>query len=268
MTKPFHALRGLRQKFMSREGRPLLITAISLLLVTIIGITLVSRMGSNRFWQIIFPNKEATIGENKADSAIDDTGGGTIVLPQKNEETVIPIQVNDPKDRQEINESEKIKEEKKKESRKKQENKNPVKDEDKKDLTPVVEQVEENKEPVDDKPNTPARTVKLESKVPVSLYLREPINASTVKEGQFLSFSVTGEVTYAGQTLIEQGAIATGIIKGIGRRKMSITLYSVKSASGDYLPFHDSELSGRIEEMLNNRNYNVFIKKGITARLK
>lgn len=147
---------------------------------------------------------------------------------------------------------EKIKEPKKEELRKE-----PPKEE-----IPVQPEIKKE-EPKPEVAHTP-KTIRLQNRLEVSLYLMQPINAATAEAGQTLQFSVTSPVRYDGETIIENGAIATGRIKNIGNKKMSILFINVTARNGQALPFADAELSGRIVDLLNNRNYSAHLKRGIT----
>ena len=107
-------------------------------------------------------------------------------------------------------------------------------------------------------------TLKLASRIAVDLYLQQAISESTAREGQVLHFTVSRPVLYNGETIIPKGASATGRIKNIGRKKMTIVLNSVNSTSGHSLPFESIELSGRTEDIIASRNYSGTIKKGTT----
>lgn len=111
------------------------------------------------------------------------------------------------------------------------------------------------------------RTVSLMTKTEVSLYLQQSINASTAYEGQGLSFTVTRPVYYNGEMIIEKGATATGRITKAGNKKLGLVISTVTAANGQRIPLQETELSGRIEEILSSRNYSAFLKKGITITL-
>lgn len=111
------------------------------------------------------------------------------------------------------------------------------------------------------------RTVSLLTKTEVSLYLQQSINASTAYEGQGLSFTVTRPVYYNGEMIIEKGATATGRITKAGNKKLGLVISTVTAANGQRIPLQETELSGRIEEILSSRNYSAYLKKGITITL-
>jgi serine/threonine-protein kinase len=122
--------------------------------------------------------------------------------------------------------------------------------------------------PVADEPvKRSARTISLHNKTEVSLYLQQSINAATAYEGQGLSFTVTRPVYYDGEVIIEKGATATGRITKAGNKKLGLVISSVTAANGQRIPLQETELSGRIEEILSSRNYSAYLKKGITLTL-
>ncbi len=100
----------------------------------------------------------------------------------------------------------------------------------------------------------------------VPLYLREPLNANA-SEGQVIYFNVISPVRYNGDVIIERGATATGRVKNVGNKKISIVITKVTAANGEMLPLQEVELSGRINDMISNRSYSVPLKRGITIQL-
>ena len=96
-----------------------------------------------------------------------------------------------------------------------------------------------------------------------NLYLREALSTSS-QPGQSLIFVVSSPVRYDGEVIVEKGAIAKGMVRSVGKKKISIVITSVTSAGGQSLPLLQEELSGRIEDMISSRNYSATIKKGST----
>lgn len=136
----------------------------------------------------------------------------------------------------------------------------------KKDETPVVPEPEKKEEKIlEEKPeNKVAKSLRLNTRLEVDLYLQESISENSAREGQLLNFTVSRPVVYNGETIISRGALATGRIKNIGKKKMTIVLNNVNSTSGQSLPFESIELSGRIEDIISSRNYSGTLKKGTT----
>ncbi|RYY52775.1 MAG: serine/threonine protein kinase [Chitinophagaceae bacterium] len=118
-------------------------------------------------------------------------------------------------------------------------------------IVPVVEEL---------KPRSSGSMV-LGAKMEVSLYLRDALSENS-QTGQALSFSVTSPVVYQGQVIIEKGSIATGRIKNVGNKKITVVLQNVGGLNGQRLPLQEIELSGRTNEMISNRSYSGYIKKG------
>lgn len=139
------------------------------------------------------------------------------------------------------------------------------------EIKPVVVIPKEEPKPDPGPVNPPekkaTRTISLVNRTEVSLYLRENINGNSAYAGQSLSFTVTRPVYYNGEVIVEKGASATGRITKAGNKKLSIVISSVTAANGQRIPLQETELSGRIEEILASRNYSAYIKKGITITL-
>ncbi|RYY62529.1 MAG: hypothetical protein EOO05_02530 [Chitinophagaceae bacterium] len=95
----------------------------------------------------------------------------------------------------------------------------------------------------------------------ISLYLRDALSENS-QTGQSLSFSVTSAVMYQGQVIIEKGSTANGRIKNVGNKKITVVLQSVNGVNGQRLPLQEVELSGRTNEMISNRSYSAYLKKG------
>lgn len=148
----------------------------------------------------------------------------------------------------------------------KKENKTSNEPEKQQEIKPVVNPEPEKKQdivPSEPEPKS-LRSVRLNTRIEVNLLLREALTESTAHEGQVLHFTVTSPVVYNGETIIPRGAAATGRIKNVGKKKMSIVLNSVTAAGGQSLPFEAIELSGRIDDIIAARNYSGTLKKGTT----
>lgn len=196
-------------------------------------------------------------------SQIDTPAFRTSPLAPKN--TVTPVAENE----KNTQPAERKKEEKKKdkpaeekERDKQADKKEPVKEE-KIEAKPEPEKKEEPI--VEEKSETRlVKASRLNSRLEVDLYLQEAIAESSARPGQRLNFTVMRPVSYNGETLVAKGAIATGRIKTIGKKKMTIVLNSVTSVSGQSLPFETIELSGRTEDIISSRNYSGTLKRGTT----
>lgn len=269
-TKAFSFIQAIRQKMLTRQKAPVLIGVFSLLLALVIAINLFTKKESaaSQATNTTGQNEINKPPENKEDinNAViptnEDTTTNNIVTIPRNDLPVIKNEIiTEPTE-------EKKREEKKKEPivkeiKKQTDKPEPVKKEEKKEPPPVVVVPEKKEETKTDGPVSKApQTMRLNTRLEVALYLREPINEATAKEGQVLSFTVSNPVLYNGEVIIAKGAAASGRIKNLSKKKISIVLNSVNSTGGQSLPFENIELSGRIEEILSSRNYSGTLKKG------
>ncbi len=272
-------LRELSQTYITRQKAPVLLGAVCVLIALVVLIPQLFREqaeGPGAEVSDIAMQTDAdntTMKEEKEDShsGIAGSGGSQISLPEDKssvlspDNRIIPPPADDPKSTA----PEKKKEEPKKEKsveEKKGGSQPDQKEQSKKEETTVVPQPEKKPEIIEEEksePNSP-RSVRLNTRVEVDLYLQQAISESTAREGQVLNFTVSRPVTYNGETIIPRGAAATGRIKNIGKKKMTIILNSVNSASGQSLPFEIVELSGRIEDIVASRSYSGTLKKGTT----
>lgn len=127
---------------------------------------------------------------------------------------------------------------------------------------PVIPEKEPEKPaPVEEPAPKPSGSMTLPGRIEVLLYLREPINEN-FQTGQGLTFTVTSPVVVNGKTIIERGALASGRISNMGNKKISVVLQMVNGINGQRLPLQQIELSGRTNEMISNRSYSAYLKKG------
>jgi eukaryotic-like serine/threonine-protein kinase len=129
---------------------------------------------------------------------------------------------------------------------------------------------EERKPEVSVKPepeNKKVKSVFIPERLEVDLYLLSDIDLNSAQEGQVLSFKVQNPVQYDGQTIIQRGATASGYIKKLTNKKISLAFNSVTAVSGQSLRFQATELSGKFEDMLQSKSYTVMLEKGITVGL-
>jgi serine/threonine-protein kinase len=287
ITRPVSALQTLKQKVFSKEKRPLLVVTLSILLVATAGLTLLSRKGNGD--ELISNNQSLTQADSLYIKSEENKNNPAIEYANSNKDNTIMIPVS-PGINEKIppNNTENPKEEKNK-AKEKEVNKNktalreednnknnnnvkPVPSEENWNITPVNNE-NDNKGNKDNKEETnntsenrrTLKSIQLNSKLEVSLYLREPITAATAEAGQTLLFNVTNPVYYNGEMIIEKGAVATGRIRSITNKKISIVLSNVTSVGGQKIPFQSIELSGRLEEILAARNYSGTLQKGITV---
>jgi eukaryotic-like serine/threonine-protein kinase len=111
------------------------------------------------------------------------------------------------------------------------------------------------------------KSVFIPNRLEVDLLLLDDINLETAQEGQTLDFRVQNSVQFDGQTIIPKGATASGYIKKLTQKKISIAFNTVKSVRGQSLRLQSTELSGKFEEMLQSKSYTVMLEKGITVNL-
>jgi eukaryotic-like serine/threonine-protein kinase len=111
------------------------------------------------------------------------------------------------------------------------------------------------------------KSVFIPNRLEVDLLLLDDIDLETAQEGQSLDFRVQNSVQFDGQTIIPKGATASGYIKKLTQKKISISFNTVKSVRGQSLRLQSTELSGKFEEMLQSKSYTVMLEKGITVNL-
>jgi len=275
------ALQTIRQKIFTKEKAPVLLGIASLLLAGVILIIHLSTKKtidqSNQTFSQNQVSKLDSGGENVNNNAVTanttdtllNTAGITVPLTadapeRRNNQVIIPDEEKK-KDVPGSLTTEKKKEASAKDIKKQTENKNtePPKEEKKEPLPVKIEPVKKDEFVKTDEPaKKAAQSIRLNNRLEVDLYLRDAISEATAKEGQLLHFTVSNPVFYNGEMIITKGAAATGRIKNIGKKKISIVLTSVNSAGGQSIPFETVELSGRIEEIISARNYSGTLRKG------
>jgi serine/threonine protein kinase len=268
LQKSKEQLSTFRKKWLTRQKAPVLIGIGSLLLAFIIVIAMPGKpedlSQENKLLASVSAETEYNVKKETKEHAItnSDSVSSTLALPaadlpQRKKDTGFEIL------------EEKKEEVKKlpttKEAIKKPVSKNTLIEEPVKEQpAPVVVSVKKEEpiaipeEPVKKNP----QSIRLNTRVEVNLQLLNVISESGAKEGQLLQFNVTKPVTYNGETIIPAGSRATGIIKNLTRKKISIVLNSVSSISGQSLPFETTELSGRIEEIISSKYYSGMLRKG------
>jgi hypothetical protein len=268
---------SLKTRVLKKENRIYLL-ALAVVLLVSIAILIIAGMGGDEPPKLVASNQATKdsavrIPEKKQEVKHDDRrGGGGDYRGQSGPYGPVRLDTISVEKEKQPEEKEKPKkpEEKKvdnKDNKNKKEIGKPVEKKDsvkKQDPPPVEEKkVEEKPKPEEKKE---AKTVRINSAMDVDLYLREPLSASA-QEGQSLQFSVTSAVRYNGEVIIEKGALATGRIKNVGNKKISIVISRVKAANGEMIPLQEVELSGRIADMVSNRSYSVPLKKGTIIQL-
>jgi len=272
--KPFSFIQTVQQKIRIKQNAPVLIGIISLLLAAVVALTMLNKKQNTDgdTTNSLTQNETDKPAEKKEEfnsaviPASTDTAVNNIVsIPARNERPVVKNEfVIGPAE--EKKKTELKKDPLPKDIKKQTEKTEPSIKEEKIETPPVAfvpEKKEETKKPEEPVRKTP-QTIRLNTRLDVNLYLREAINEATAKEGQSLYFIVSNPVSYNGEVIIARGASASGRIKNIGKKKISIVLNSVTATSGQTLPFEAVELSGRIEEIVSSRNYSGTLKKGTT----
>ena len=278
---------NIKQKILLKENRTYLIAALAVLVlsIAIFVIAGMSRsepellgMNDQKKDSVQQPRQEVKKQQqSRIDGGYNDNGGLQPVQPVRNVVNEGKGEGQEEKEKQKEKEGdtgggkkeatgkdvkkETVKEKEKqseKQIEKEKEKEEPVRKEDPPPPPPEEEKKEEKKrEP---------KTIRITSAPEVSLYLREPLTTNA-SEGQVIYFNVISPVRYNGDVIIEKGATATGRIKNVGNKKISIVISKVTGANGEALPLQEVELSGRINDMISNRSYSVPLKRGITIQL-
>ena len=117
---------------------------------------------------------------------------------------------------------------------------------------------EEKKE--EEKPVT-KKDVFIGSKLEIQLYLQNDLSNSPERQDIPVTFSLRNNVVYNGVTIINQGAVAKGMIK-LGRMLTDIDIFSIKAANGEQIRLKALKGHGRRNEITSNRNYTAIIFPG------
>lgn len=273
---------NIKQKILLKENRTYVIAALAVLVLSIAIFVIAGMSSSEPELLGLNDQKKDSVQKpgqevkkqprSQIDGGYNDNGGLQPVQPVRNvggegkEEEQKEKEKENEKEKQKQKQEEKVKEggkggpvkEEEEKVKQKEEQKEPVKKEDPPPPPPEEEKKEEKKrEP---------KTIRISGAPEVSLYLREPLSANA-SEGQVIYFNVISPVRYNGDVIIERGATATGRIKNVGNKKISIVISKVTAANGEALPLQEVELSGRINDMISNRSYSVPLKRGITIQL-
>lgn len=287
----------LKEKLTNRKNRRLLIAIACLLVLTIAGFTLFSgpdkpnlEPDNKALLAAAEKRKQDSLAQEQNKQTKTESSGGVYIPerpkydpnppangdanpPRNNKEGNKPLEpVKKPVKETEKETKKPVDDRKKEEGNRNTEPKKPVEQEDKNkkeekapDPDPVVNITEKREENRKKGPEVPSnKSVVLYGRIEVKLYLRDEINPETARSGQALTFTVSAPVVYRGDLIIEKGAIATGRIKSLSNKKMSIVISQVVAANGQRVALEEIELSGRISEILSSRNYAAALKKGTT----
>jgi serine/threonine protein kinase len=244
-ARPFSIKEFLEENVTNTKRLPYILAGIGLLFfLMMIGSTLFSKKEKN-----IIPSESGTLNQrdtSKKESALNDQHGGgpvTVISPTPN--TPLPTLKDEP--------TVVKKETPVKVKKKKQESNG----EDK----PVVKTV-----PTEPTPKQEERKeVYLDSKLDVSLYLRENLENNDKERDRPITFSVTHPVTYNGVTIIRQGAIAKGTIS-IGHVLTSIEIDEVTGANGQTLYFQSARFHRKRSELSTDRDFEATLKSGVQMK--
>jgi serine/threonine-protein kinase len=151
------------------------------------------------------------------------------------------------------------------EEEKKKEEKTPDKAKDKKEeIKPPgkmgFKAAEEEKEKEEEKPAA-KKDVFISSKVEIDLYLQNDLSNSPERQDIPVTFSLRNNVVYNGVTIINQGAIAKGMIK-LGKIQTDIDIFNITAANGQQISIKALRGHGRRNEISSNRNYTAIILPG------
>ena len=139
----------------------------------------------------------------------------------------------------------------------------------KKEETRIVENPSEKKETAPTPTPTPKREepkdIYIDTKLEVSLYLRENLENNDKERDKPISFSVMHPVVYRGVTIIKQNAIAKGTIS-IGHILTSIEIDEVTGANGQTLYFQSAHFHRKRSELSTDRNFEATLKSGVQMK--
>jgi len=137
----------------------------------------------------------------------------------------------------------------------------------KKEETKIVEKQEEKKEitPTPTPKKEEPKDLYLDTRLEVSLYLRENLENNDKERDKPISFSVTHPVIYRGVTIIKQNAIAKGTIS-IGHILTSIEIDQVTGANGQTLYFQSAHFHRKRSELSTERNFEATLKSGVQMK--
>jgi hypothetical protein len=260
-AKPFSMQEFFQEKVLANKKLPFILAGIGLLFFLFIIISVIFNKGDN--------NNNGNNNVVKTDTVKKDEnslhGGGSLspekITPPHNSDNSDPaLTDNNNKDNNKDNtvnndaDNKTVKQKKKKQEKRDDgianNNNTEKKDGDKpvvKDVPPVVVVPER-------------KTIYIESRVEVNLYLRENLGEGDGEKERSLTFSVTSAVYYQGAVIIRQGSIARGDIT-IGRMQTSVNINSVMAANGQWIQLY-ARLHRRRRDLQSDRNYTAILERG------
>ena len=125
--------------------------------------------------------------------------------------------------------------------------------------TPVVK--EREPEPAPEEKPVVKKDITISSKVEIELYLQNDLGNAPERQDIPVTFSLSRSVVYNGVTIINQGAIAKGVIK-LGRVQTDVDITTITAANGQQIRLKAQRGHGRRNEITSKRNYTAIILPG------
>ncbi|MFZ1452745.1 MAG: hypothetical protein WAT20_08580, partial [Ferruginibacter sp.] len=236
-AKPISALENSRQHVL--KNKKIYLTALLLLLCLFITIAIVKNKK---------PEKELADTEEKKP----DNTGGVIA------EIKVPEVVNPPSNDEVVDRRVTVPEPGKKDEEKTPDKTKEIKEEIKppgKMGFKADEEEKEKEEPAQKK------DVFISSKVEIQLYLQNDLSNAPERQDIPVTFSLKNNVVYRGVTIINEGAVAKGMIK-LGKVQTDVDIFNITAANGQQITIRALKGHGRRNEISSNRNYTAIILPG------
>ena len=252
IRKPFSFQNFFQEKIINNKKLPFILAGIGLLFFIFIIISV--NVGKNENINNDNNNVVKTDTTKKIKEEKSLRGGNTLPAeninpPQNNNAEPVPVNSDDNN-----NENRTVKQKKKQRERKNDGSNNDIA---KKDADKPAEKKQADV-PVVVKHER--RTVYVDSRVEVNLYMRENLGDGDGERDRSLTFTVTSPVYYQGVIIIKQGAIARGNIT-IGRMQTSVDITSVMAANGQWVQLNGRQHRRR-RDLQSDRNYSAMLERG------
>jgi serine/threonine protein kinase len=127
------------------------------------------------------------------------------------------------------------------------------------EVKPPVKPEEEEK--VKEEEKEVKKDVLIITKVEIQLYLQNDLSNSPERQDIPVTFSLKNNVVYRGVTIINQGAIAKGMIK-LGKVQTDVDIFNITAANGQQIGLKALRGHGKRKEIASNRNYTAIISTG------
>jgi eukaryotic-like serine/threonine-protein kinase len=257
-AKPFSIKEFFREKILTNKRLPYILAGIGLLFFLFIIISVVFNKGDNNNNGSNTNNGNGvakTDSVKKEEKSLRDGGSLPVekITPPPHSDDNSGLQLGGDNN----TENKTVKQKKKKQEKRDDGTANNNNNTENKDTGKPVEKKEENVQPV---VKHEKKTIYIDSRVEVNLYLRENLGDGEGERERSLTFSVTSPVYYQGVVIIRQGAIARGNIT-IGRMQTSVDISSVMGANGQQVSLN-GRLHRRKKDLETDRNYTATIEKG------